>query len=87
MVDREILEAISELGESDLKRLRILIDNKLGPTNNEQKISYRQKLIKCGRESCNSCPHGPYWYAEWSENGKRSTKYLGKILNLSLIHI
>ena len=30
MVDREILEAISELGESDLKRLRILIDNKLG---------------------------------------------------------
>ena len=81
MVDREILEAISELGESDLKRLRILIDNKLGPTGNEQKISYRQKLIKCGRESCNSCPHGPYWYAEWSENGKRSTKYLGKILN------
>ena len=73
MVDREILEAISELGESDLKRLRILIDNKLGPTSNEQKISYRQKLIKCGRESCNSCPHGPYWYAEWSENGKRST--------------
>ena len=61
MVDREILEAISELGESDLKRLRILIDNKLGPTGNEQKISYRQKLIKCGRESCNSCPHGPYW--------------------------
>ena len=51
MVDREILEAISELGESDLKRLRILIDNKLGPTSNEQKISYRQKLIKCGRES------------------------------------
>ena len=63
MVDREILEAISELGESDLKRLRILIDNKLGTTINEQKISYRQKSIKCGRESCNSCPHGPYWYA------------------------
>ena len=37
MVDREILEAISELGESDLKRLRILIDNKLGSTSNEQK--------------------------------------------------
>ena len=81
MVDREILEAISELGESDLKRLRILIDNKLGTAINEQKISYRQKSIKCGRESCNSCPHGPYWYDEWSENGKRNTKYLGKILN------
>ena len=31
--------------------------------------------------SCNSCPHGPYWYAEWTESGKRKTKYLGKILN------
>ncbi len=35
---------------------------------------------KCGKESCNSCPHGPYWYAEWTEEGKRKTKYLGKNL-------
>ena len=81
MVDKEILEAIAELGESELKRLKLLIDNKLNLDTNKTKISYRSKDIKCGRESCNSCPHGPYWYVEWSENGKRKTKYLGKILN------
>ena len=81
MVDKEILEAIAELNESELKRLKLLIDNKLNLDINETKISYRSKNIKCGRESCNSCPHGPYWYAEWTEKGKRRTKYLGKILN------
>ena len=81
MVDKDIIEAIAELDESDLKRLKLLIDNKLGGDLNPKKISYRSKDIKCGRESCNSCPHGPYWYAEWTESGKRKTKYLGKILS------
>ena len=81
MVDREILEAISALGKSDLKRLRILIDTKLCTSINEPKIAYKQQYIKSVLESCTSCPHGPYWYAEWSENGKRNTKYLGKMLN------
>ena len=44
-------------------------------------VSYRSKNIKCGKESCQKCPHGPYWYAEWTENGKRRTKYLGKTLS------
>ena len=56
MVDKEILEAIAELGESELKRLKLLIDNKLNLDTNKTKISYRSKDIKCGRESCNSCP-------------------------------
>ena len=81
MVDKDILEAIAELSDSDLKRLKLLIDNKLDVDVNPKKISYRSKEIICGRESCNSCPHGPYWYAEWTESGKRKTKYLGKILN------
>ncbi len=61
--------------------LGVVGDNKLGGDLNPKKISYRSKDIKCGRESCNSCPHGPYWYAEWTESGKRKTKYLGKKLN------
>ena len=61
MVDKEILEALSELSDADTK-----------------KVSYRKKHIKCGKESCQSCPHGPYWYAEWSDNGVRKSKYLGK---------
>ena len=80
MIDKDILEGLSELNDSDLKRIKLLVDNKLS-FNNDVKVTYRAKNIKCGKESCTTCPHGPYWYAVWSENGKRKTKYLGKYLN------
>lgn len=38
----------------------------------------RQELVRCGKATCKSCPHGPYWYEYWSEGGKRRSKYLGK---------
>ena len=79
MIDKDILDGLSELDEADLKRIKLLVDNKL-KIESDIKVSYRTKLIKCGKESCNSCPHGPYWYAEWTEGGKRKTKYLGKNL-------
>ena len=78
MVDKEILEALSELSDADLRRLQLLLDNRLKESVDPKKVSYRKKHIKCGKESCRSCPHGPYWYAEWSENGVRKSKYLGK---------
>ena len=78
MVDKELLEILGELSESDLRRLQFLIDNKLNEKVDRKKVSYRKKNIKCGKESCQSCPHGPYWYAEWSEGGVRKSKYLGK---------
>ena len=78
MVDKELLEILGELSESDLRRLQFLIDNKLNENVDKKKVSYRKKNIKCGKESCQSCPHGPYWYAEWSEGGARKSKYLGK---------
>ena len=78
MVDKEVLEILGELSESDLRRLQFLIDNKLNEKVDRKKVSYRKKNIKCGKESCQSCPHGPYWYAEWSEDGVRKSNYLGK---------
>lgn len=38
----------------------------------------RQELVRCGKSTCKSCPHGPYWYEYWSEGGKRRSKYVGK---------
>ncbi|MCT7955716.1 hypothetical protein [Laspinema palackyanum] len=38
----------------------------------------RQELVRCGKATCKSCPHGPYWYEYWSEGGKRRSKYVGK---------
>ena len=79
MIDKDILEGLAELNETDLKRIKLLVDNKLN-LHKDISVSYRSKKIKCGKESCQKCPHGPYWYAEWTEGGKRKTKYLGKNL-------
>jgi hypothetical protein len=38
-------------------------------------------MVRCGKSSCNGCPHGPYWYAVWWEDGQRRTRYVGRLLN------
>ena len=42
-------------------------------------VTYRQEWVYCGKD-CSRCPHGPYWYAYWKENGKTHSKYIGKEL-------
>jgi hypothetical protein len=38
----------------------------------------REEFIKCGKDSCLKCPHGPYFYAYWKdENGKLRKRYVG----------
>ncbi|HOO53893.1 MAG TPA: hypothetical protein PLY09_08635 [Methanothrix sp.] len=36
-------------------------------------VTYRQEWVYCGKE-CKKCPHGPYWYCYWKEDGKTRTK-------------
>ena len=59
MIDKDILEGLAELNETDLKRIKLLVDNKLN-LHKDINVSYRSKNIKCGKESCQKCPHGPY---------------------------
>jgi hypothetical protein len=40
----------------------------------------RQQAVKCGKRNCTRCPHGPYWYAYWTEGGRRKSRYVGKLL-------
>ncbi len=40
-------------------------------------VRYRQKTVRCGKATCTSCPHGPYWYAHWTEDGRRRSRYIG----------
>ena len=40
--------------------------------------SIQEKWIRCGKDDCNACPHGPYLYAKWDDAGRTRTKYLGK---------
>ncbi len=40
----------------------------------------REEFIRCGKESCNDCPHGPYYYAYWKDSTtkKLKKKYIGQ---------
>jgi hypothetical protein len=40
----------------------------------------RQEFIKCGKEKCKDCPHGPYYYAYWKDSAtkKLKKKYIGQ---------
>jgi hypothetical protein len=83
-IDREVLEAVREMNEHELRRLLILAKARLeqrgvtfpgaGP-----EVSLRAQRVKCGKATCSRCPHGPYWYAYWWENGRRRSRYVGKL--------
>ncbi len=44
--------------------------------------TYRQEYVRCGKARCRTCTsgpgHGPYWYAYWSEQGRKRKQYIGK---------
>jgi hypothetical protein len=85
-LDRDLLRRIRGLDEHDLRRLLIfargLLVTRHGETPREQeqrgKVTFRQEHVRCGREGCTRCPHGPYWYAYWREAGRLRSRYIGK---------
>ncbi|HSL27035.1 MAG TPA: hypothetical protein VLA54_12205 [Acidimicrobiia bacterium] len=85
-LDREFLDAVRDLDEHDLRRLLILARAQLeragaiGPEE-RARIRLRRKMIRCGKAGCNACPHGPYWYAYWWEQGRRRSRYVGRLLH------
>jgi hypothetical protein len=86
-VDRELMREIRDLDEFDLRRLLIFVRGLLaareggaGEGDVPGKVTYRQEQVRCGRENCTRCPHGPYWYAYWREGGRLRSRYIGKEL-------
>lgn len=43
-------------------------------------VTLRQERVRCGKKGCTRCPHGPYWYAYWREDGRLRSRYVGKDL-------
>lgn len=86
---RELVKAVRCLDEAQLRRLAILVRGLLetsdGPRMELHEIpgmphvTYRQEHVPCGRD-CGSCPHGPYWYAYWKEDGRSRSQYIGREL-------
>ena len=85
-IDRDILDAVKELDEHDLRRLQILTRAQLEragavESGAEPQVSMRQQMVRCGKQECTRCPHGPYWYAYWTDNGRRRSRYVGRLLD------
>lgn len=89
-IPRELVSQVRRLDEYDLRRLMILVRGLLlhadGLPDDERtvpppaKVSYRQEHVNCGKDRCRSCPHGPYWYAYWKEDGRTRSRYIGRHL-------
>src|SRR5919197_5949925 len=89
-IDRELIRSVRRLDEYDLRRLMIFIRGLLlhreGPgfetpaADEHGKVTYRLEHVRCGKEGCTRCPHGPYWYAYWREGGRQRSRYIGRSL-------
>lgn len=96
MLDRDMIRRLRRLDEYDLRRLMIFVRGLLlarrqedfgrelegegAPEGAPGRVTYRLERVRCGRESCSTCPHGPYWYAYWREQGRLRSRYIGKEL-------
>jgi hypothetical protein len=43
-------------------------------------LTLRYETVRCGKANCTRCPHGPYWYAYWKEDGRTRSRYVGRTL-------
>lgn len=45
-------------------------------------LTFRWETVRCGKKNCTKCPHGPYWYVYWKDNGRTRSRYVGRDLPL-----
>ena len=86
---RDLVARVRRLDEPQLRRLLILARGLLigseGPVIDLEDVPglptvrYRQQQVRCGKR-CEACPHGPYWYAYWQEDGRTRSQYIGREL-------
>ena len=83
-INRDLIREIRAMDTYDLRRLQMLIRGLLleesEPGDDAGKVTFRQEFVKCGKDGCTTCPHGPYWYAYWREDGRTRSRYVGKRL-------
>ncbi len=88
-LDRTFFGEVRKLDDPDLRRLLIFVRGLLmsrgddfggadviGPEEVGH-VTYRRESVKCGKPGCTKCPHGPYWYAYYREEGKVRSRYIG----------
>jgi len=79
---KEELNSVMDRAQSNINKFKELqtrrerVDSTL-----PSKHTIREEFIKCGKEFCLQCPHGPYYYAYWKDSTtkKLKKKYVGNI--------
>lgn len=88
-IPRELLAQVRRLDEFELRRLLIVVRGLLahvdgppaaGEVGLPPGLTYRREHVRCGKAGCTTCPHGPYWYAYWKEDGRTRKRYVGRTL-------
>src|SRR5688500_7412307 len=81
-LNRDVLSTVRALSDPELRRLVIVAQDLLERRGAKRvpdgaRVTYRLETVKCGKDNCSRCPHGPYWYAYWREDGRVRSRYLG----------
>ncbi|HEY7874481.1 MAG TPA: hypothetical protein VIG64_05090 [Actinomycetota bacterium] len=91
-MDRRLYAQLRTLDRHDLRRVAIFVGGLLtaagdgeasaGWVTGEQpgSVTYRRESVRCGKRGCTRCPHGPYWYAYYREDGRLKSRYIGRDL-------
>lgn len=89
MSEKRIFSELRKMDRHSLRRVLIFVRGLLMALGEEEaavaapgdpEVTYRLETVKCGKENCRSCPHGPYWYAYYREGDKLKSRYIGREL-------
>ena len=86
--EKKLLAELRRLDRHGLRRVLIFVrgllmtmgDPASGEERGDPEVTYRLESVRCGKDGCKTCPHGPYWYAYFRENGKLRSRYIGREL-------
>ena len=86
-LDRKLIHQLRQLDRHDLRRVLIFVRGLLHSMGDEAaqplesaSVTYRLESVRCGKDGCRTCPHGPYWYAYYREGSKLRSRYIGREL-------
>ena len=86
-LDRKLKQELRGLDRHDLRRVLIFVRGLLHSMGDDAaevvesgSVTYRLETVRCGKEGCRTCPHGPYWYAYYREGDKLRSRYIGREL-------
>lgn len=74
------MEKTNETTNSMINKFKEKLDKPVQIYNSiSENTTIKEEFIKCGKENCYDCPHGPYFYAYWRDkvSKKLKKKYLG----------